>query len=354
MYEASERAVATIAAQREFWRAQFPDGVPALGLLTDLPRPPIVDPEGETITRELSAATVRGLRELAQARGLSLHALLLAAFDVFLARLSRQDEIAVGTPVSGRWHPDMQRVFGMFVNTLVLGAKVDPKQPFAELAAEVGKRSLEALDNQAFPFADLVELVGDGRHAGHTPLVDVMFALQNADERFAEHDAAVFSPIAVANKTAKFDLSFVVDETAAGIQLAFEYRTSLFRRTTIERYLRCMETLLADIAARPDAPVEALSILSADDRQLVHVEFNRTDVEYPAEVAAHRMFERQAARRPNAIALVQGARSYTYGEVEAAANRLANRLVALGGAQPATSCSAAKRSSRSSRRRRAS
>ncbi len=335
VYEAGERAIATIAKQREYWRAQFPDGVPALGLLTDLPRPPIVDPEGETITRDLPAATVHGLRDLAQSRALSLHALLLAAFDVFLARLSRQDEIAVGTPVSGRWHPDMQRVFGMFVNTLVLGAKVDPKQPFAELAADVGKRSLEALDNQAFPFADLVELVGDGRHAGHTPLVDVMFALQNADERFAEHNAAAaFSPIAVASKTAKFDLSFVVDEAASGIQLAFEYRTSLFRRATIERYLRCVETLLADIAARPDAPVEALSILSAEDRQLVHIEFNRTEVDYPAEVAAHRMFEREAARRPNAVALVQGSRSYTYGEVEAAANRLANRLVALGGAQP--------------------
>ena len=301
--------------------------MPALGLLTDLPRPPVVAPEGETLVRALSASTVRGLRELAQRFELSLHALLLAAFDVFLSRLARQDEIAVGTPVSGRWHPDMQHVFGMFVNTIVLGNRVDPKQPFIELAGEVAQRSLEALDNQAFSFSELVELVGDGRHAGHTPLVDVMFAMQNAEETAP---GGRFTPVAVENRTSKFDLSLIVDESPDGIQLAIEYRTSLFFRATIERYLRCLDTLLADVAARPESPVETLSMLSDDDRQLVHVEFNRTDVAYPDEVAAHRMFERIAARQPTRRALVHGELAYSYGEVDACANRLAHRLIELG------------------------
>ncbi|HUJ60961.1 MAG TPA: amino acid adenylation domain-containing protein, partial [Kofleriaceae bacterium] len=202
-WERGERATAVIDAQRGYWRGQFEDGVPTLGLVTDLPRPPVVDPAGETIVRELPDETVRGLRALCQRHGLSMHALLLAAFDVLLARLTRQSEIAVATAASGRWHPDMQRVVGMFVNTLVLANTVDPKQPFRDFAAEVARRSIEALDNQAFPFAELVELVGDGRHAGHTPLVDVMFAMQNADERF-ERDAALLSPVAVDTTTAKF------------------------------------------------------------------------------------------------------------------------------------------------------
>src|SRR5262249_17399474 len=142
---------------------------------------PLVDPAGDVVAHDLPVELVRSLRELARARGLSMHALLLAAFDVLLARMARQDDIAVGTAVAGRWHPDMQGVVGMFVNTLVLANTVDPKRAFGEFAAEVARRSIEALDNQAYPFADLVELVGDERHAGHTPLVDVMFTLQSPE-----------------------------------------------------------------------------------------------------------------------------------------------------------------------------
>ena len=328
VWERSPRAVDEIAKQRAYWQAAFPDGVPALQLVTDLPRPPVIAPEGETRFRALPAATAEALRELGQRHGLSLHALMLAAVDVFLARLARQDDIAVGTVVSGRWHPDLQRVFGMFVNTLVLTAKVDAKQSFLELARGVAQTTLEALDNQAFPFGDLVELVGDARHAGHTPLVDVMFAMQNADDRF-EGDG-LLRPLAVDSTTAKFDLSFVVDESRAGIQLAIEYRTSLFHRATIDRYLACLERLLVDIAERPEAAIETLVMLTDADRELVHVTWNATDVVYPPVVAAHHMFERAAAHAPHARALVAGDRVVTYGEVEAQANALAHKLRALG------------------------
>src|SRR5262249_47184800 len=154
------------------------------------------DAAGDTLVHELPPATVQALRELARRRGWSLHALMLAAFDVLLARLARQDDIAVGTAVSGRGRPDMQRVGGMFVHPLVLANTVDPKQPFAAFADEVARHSLEALDNQAFPFADLVDMVGDERHAGHTPLVDVMFTLQSAEER-GDGKAGLLIPVQV-------------------------------------------------------------------------------------------------------------------------------------------------------------
>jgi fengycin family lipopeptide synthetase D len=326
-WEHGETATALVAKQREFWRSRFPDDVPGLLLLTDFPRPPTIDPTGAVIALDLPADTVAGLRELSRARGLSLHALMLAAFDVFLARLARQDEVPVATPVSGRWHPDMQRTIGMFVNTLVLVNTVDPKRTFADLADEVSARTIEALDNQAFPFTDLVEMLGDPRHAGHTPLVDVMFAMQNADERF--DDAELLVPVQVEVDTAKFDITLAVDESADGMSVSIEYRTSLYKRSTIERYLACYARLVADAAARPDAAIEDLVMVTDGDRAQITA-WNQTDVAYPDEVAAHRMFERVADRAPERRVLVDGERSYTYGEVEAAANRLAHRLRGLG------------------------
>ena len=329
VWERSPAALATLVSQREHWRAVFADGVPALELLIDFPRPLVPEPEGETLFEPVPAPTFDALRDLAQKNGVSLFSLLLAAFHVFLARLTRQEEIVVGTPVSGRWHPDMQGVFGMFVNTLVLLGRPRPKMAFLDFAREVSRDSIAALDNQAFPFGDLVDLVGEPRRAGHGLLFDVMFVLQNADDRLQNRDET-FTACAVENKTSKFDLSLVCDESKDTLEVSIEYRTSLFQKSTITRYLKCFLALLTDIAARPQAPLEALNILTAEDRELVHVGFNKTDVAYPPEVGAHRMFEKAVARFPDRPALVSGDRTYTYQEVDTAANRLAHRLRGLG------------------------
>ncbi|MBF0545767.1 MAG: amino acid adenylation domain-containing protein [Candidatus Riflebacteria bacterium] len=318
-----------IAQQRCYWEKVFKEGIPALGLLTDYPRSPVPTQEGATIAKVVPLELANRIRDLSRNQGVSLYALFLAAFNVLLARITRQEEVVVGTPVSGRWHVDMQNTFGMFVNTLVLLNRPLPQTTFHQFAREVAHNTIEALDNQAFPFADLVEMVGDGRRPGHSPLFDVMFLLQNRDERI-DRDGAIFEPCMVENNTAKFDLTLMVDESRDSLSLAMEYRTSLFRSETIERLLRCLMTLLQDIVARPECVLSSLSILSKEDRQLVDVEFNHTEMSFPPEVAVHRMFERIVQRFPNRRALVDGARSYTYAEMDACANRLAHRLIGLG------------------------
>jgi amino acid adenylation domain-containing protein/thioester reductase-like protein len=328
VWERSEAATAILAKQREHWKNLFADGVPALELLTDYPRPPVAAPEGETIAMELSETTLRALKSLGQRNGFSLYNLCLAAFNVFLGRITRQEEIVVGTPVSGRWHPDMQNVCGMFVNTLVLGNKPDPALPFLDFVREVTKRSLEALDNQAFPFADLVEMIGGKRRADRNPLFDVMLVVNEAEDRLAARE--LLTPSTVETSYAKFDLTFAVDETEDRLVLALEYRTSLFRRATIECFLRSLCALFEDIAARPSTPLGALTILSSEDRKRVQIDFNQTRVEFPRERAVQHLFEKFAIEHPNARALVDGADAYTYAEVDACANRLAHRLIGLG------------------------
>jgi tyrocidine synthetase-3 len=328
VWERSDAAKEILAKQREHWRAVFADGVPALELITDFPRPAVASPEGETISEELSETTLRALKSLGQKNGLSLYNLCLAAFNVLLARLTRQDDIVVGTPMSGRWHPDMQKVCGMFVNTLVLRNRPTANLPFLDFAREVTRRSLEALDNQAFPFADLVELVGAERRGDRNPLFDVMLVVNEIEDQRPGGD--IFSPVVVDVPLAKFDLTLAVDETPDRLVLSMEYRTSLFRRSTVECFLRSLRALLEDVVARPTAALAELSILAPEDRQRVEIDFNETDVAFPRERAAQEMFEEAAFKNPAARALVDGEDSYTYGEVEVSANRLAHRLIALG------------------------
>ena len=328
VWERGEAATEILAKQREHWRAIFADGVPPLELITDFPRPVVATPDGETISEELSEQTLRALKTLGQKNGLSLYNLCLAAFNVFLARITRQEDIVVGTPMSGRWHPDMQKVCGMFVNTLVLRNKPEASIPFLDFARSVTRRSLEALDNQAFPFADLVELVGAERRADRNPLFDVMLVVNEIEDQRSGGD--IFSSVVVDVPYAKFDLTFAVDEAPDRLVLSMDYRTSLFRRSTVECFLRSLRALFEDIAARPTAPLATLSILAPEDRQRVELDFNRTDMSFPRERAVQEMFEEAAFQNPGARALVDNARSYTYGEVEIFANRLAHRLIALG------------------------
>jgi tyrocidine synthetase-3 len=328
VWERSEAALAISAKQREHWKNIFADGVPALELVTDFPRPPVASPEGATATLDLSETTLRALKSLGQRNGFSLYNLCLAAFNVFLGRITRQEEIVVGTPVSGRWHPDMQNVCGMFVNTLVLGNKPDPSLPFLDFVREVTRRSLEALDNQAFPFADLVEMIGGRHRADRNPLFDVMLVVNEAEDRLVARE--LLTPIAVDAPYAKFDLTFAVDEAPDHLGLTLEYRTSLFRRSTIETFLRSLRALFEDIAARPTASIGSLTILATEDRQRVQIEFNQTTKNFPREHAVQELFENAAAKNPSARALVDGDHTYTYGEVDACANRLAHRLIGMG------------------------
>jgi tyrocidine synthetase-3 len=329
VWERSEAGAEILRKHKEHWQRIFANGVPALEIITDFARPAVASHEGETITLDVEEETLRALRALGKKNGLSLYNLCLSAFNVFLSRLTRQEEVVVGTPVAGRFHPDMQRVYGMFVNTLVFENRVDPALPFLDFAREVTKKSLDALENQAFPFADLVEMAGAERRADRNPLFDVMIAVNELEDS-ASGEADLFMPVAHDNRIAKFDLTLAIDEAPDRLVLAMEYRTSLFRRATIECFLRSLRTLLRDLTQRPTAALASLSILDSEDRRRVEKDFNDTAADFPKEPSAVTMFEAAAARTPAARALVDGAVTYTYEEADAAANRLAHRLIGLG------------------------
>jgi aspartate racemase len=201
---------------------------------------------------------------------------------------------------------------------------------FRELLGRVREVTLGAYAHQDLPFEKLVEELHPERSLSHSPLFQVMLVLQNAPQSRVELPELEIEQFDVHNGTSKFDLTLSLTETAGGLRGDLEYNADLFRETTIARLLDHLEVLLAGIVADPTCRIGDLPLLTEDERRQVLVDWNETATEYPRESCVHQLFEAQAARTPDAVAVVCDDRQLTYRELNARANQLAHRLVGLG------------------------
>jgi amino acid adenylation domain-containing protein len=311
-----------------YWRDRLA-GARAIELPTDT-RGGTASDEGGGVVREVPVALRDGLRRLNAAHGTTLFMAVLAAIDVLLSRYTQQTDIVIGSPISGRPHADVDGVVGYFVNTLVLRTSLEGNPTFANLLERVRATSLGAFEHQDVPYELLLtELSGVGR-AGSAPLFNVMLSALDGESVPLALDGTTASAFASSRGAAKFDLLFAFREHDRGIRLGIEYRRDLFAPETAARMLEHLETLLTAAVAAPETPVETLPLLTDAERHQVLVEWNDTDAAWPTAATLHSLFETQAARRPNAIAVQCDGASLTYSELDRRANRLAWRLRARG------------------------
>ena len=317
-----------------FWRRQLAGLPPLLELPTDRPRPAKQSFKGASRSVRLPVALARQAQSLSQREGGTLFMVLLAGFQALLLRLSGQDDLAVGSPVAGRTHREVEPLIGFFVNTLVLRADFAGAPSFVELVARVRRQTLDAYAHQDVPFERLVEELAPQRSLAYTPLFQVMFVLQNAPVESLEIRDLRLRPVGGSGTTAKFDLSLSLGEREGELAGELEYATDLFDAATIDRLAGHFGKLLDAALATPHLPVAALPLLGAGERQQLLVEWSDTAV-FPAREAAclHELFEAQARRTPEAVALIDGSEEILYRELDAAAERLASRL-REGGAGP--------------------
>ncbi|HYW07271.1 MAG TPA: amino acid adenylation domain-containing protein, partial [Longimicrobium sp.] len=218
-----------------------------------------------------------------------------------------------------------------FLNTLAVRVDLAGSPTVAELLARVKARALEAQQNQDIPFEQVVERVRPSRSMAHTPLFQVMFAWQNAPRDRLELPGLELAPLpAAAWETAKFDLSLSLGEADGRIVGGLIHATSIFDRATVERHVGYLLRVLEEMAANDGIRVDALKLIPPDERARVVDAWNATDADYPADACAHELFESQAERSPDAIALAHEGGEVTYAELNARANRLAHHLVGLG------------------------
>jgi amino acid adenylation domain-containing protein/non-ribosomal peptide synthase protein (TIGR01720 family) len=323
----------TLAQRLSFWREHLSGLPPLLNLPTDRPRPAVQTYNGAYTTFRLPVRLSAALRTLAQHESATLFMTLLTAFAALLQRYSGQEEFAIGVPVAGRSHAELEGVIGFFVNTLALRMNLTGHPSFHEAVQRVRATALDASAHQDVPFDMVVDALHPARTLSHSPIFQVMMVMQN--------DVAIGSvgrggagmqaeSVTLHSGAAKFDLTLFVIDDGAVIEGAFEYNTDLFDGDRITRMIGHLETLLEEIVANPDQPLDRLPILTPAERQQLLVEWNRTATPFPADRCVHDLVLDQAARTPDAIAVEGAAERLTYADLMARATALAHQLRAAG------------------------
>ncbi len=317
-----------LAAELEHWRVEL-DGAPAaLELPTDRPRPAVPTLAGAwrrtAVQRELADA----LRALGRRERATSFMTVLAALDVFLHRYTGQDEIVVGTPVDTRGRPELEGAIGAFVNTVVIRGDLSGRPSFTEVLGRVRKRTLDALAHQYVPFERVVDTVVHDRDLSRHPLCQVLLAVP-APEPAPRLAALEVSEIETQKTTARVDLTVLVNENDAGMEIVWEYSTDLFDAQTIDRMAAEFVCLLRSIVSSPDRPVGELALIDDSARGELLAAWGTPREGYPV-ACIDALFEAQCELTPDAIAVRYEGQELSYRELNERANQLARRLRALG------------------------
>ncbi len=334
-----------IATQLDYWQ-QALAGIPErLALPTDRPYPQVADQRGATISVDWPVELQRRLTAVAREHSATSFMVLQAALAVLLSKLSASPDVAVGFPIAGRRDAALDGLVGFFVNTLVLRVDLAGDPSVADVLDQVRARSLAAYEHQDVPFEAVVDRLNPTRSLTHHPLVQVMLAWQNLTADTSGDSAAgvtlgdlEVSSIPMDTGGARVDLSFSLAERydptgeAAGISGFVEYRTDVFDAATVETLIGRLQRVLAAVTADPAVRVSSIDVLDETEHARLDRWGNRAALTASggARPSIPAAFAAQVVRAPGATALTCGQRSWTYGELDVASNRLAHLLIERG------------------------
>ena len=319
-----------LETQLAYWKAQLSGSLPLLELLTDYPRLPLQTYRGAYHSIVLPQHLTEGLKMLSQQAGVTLFITLLAIFKTLLYRYTAQEDILIGTPISGRTRIETESLIGFFVNTLVLRTDAGNNPSFQEMLGRVREVVLSAYDHQDLPFKKVVETLQPERNTSHVPLFQVMFAMQNVPYPTLNLPGLMLQQLEVENETVMFDLALSVRDTKAGLQATLGYSTDLFDGFTINAMLRHFQILAQGVITHPEQRISELSLLTAAERQQLLGAWNPTTATAPQNMCIHQLFQSWVVRSPGVVAVSCAAEQLTYDALNRRANQLAHFLHALG------------------------
>ncbi|HTQ80205.1 MAG TPA: condensation domain-containing protein, partial [Thermoanaerobaculia bacterium] len=310
-----------------WWREALAGMPEVFSLPADRPRPPVQSFRGGLRRSVLAAREAAALSAFAQAQGSTLFAVLLAAYYAWLHRLTGEVDLPVGSPVASRDRTELEGLIGFFVNTLVLRGRISPGVPFSALLRQTREVTVAAFLHPDLPFERLVAEISPRPDLGYNPLFQVMLAFQQEGPAPPRLPGLASRRLDFDLGGARVDLALSVEGQEEGLTLCLEHGADLFDPATAERFLRGYLQLLAGALADPELPLPDLPLLGEGERHQLLVEWNAEAwTETTGEPLAHQLFAIQAARQPEAVALLAAGETLTYGEFDRRATRLARHL----------------------------
>jgi amino acid adenylation domain-containing protein/non-ribosomal peptide synthase protein (TIGR01720 family)/FkbM family methyltransferase len=328
----------------QFWENQFKDEPEPLILPTDFSRPKVQTFDGAFSRAYFDDPLQNDINAFCKGRRITIFNFLRTALVILLYKLSGQNKITIGTPMSGRTHPDLDDQIGLYVNTLPMTITVDATDSVLELLKRITQNTTEVFAYQDYPFNKILEHLNPKRDISRNPLFDVMMIMQNAAMSHAFADIGMRNDLILSdlthyltdpsfneqeNESSKFDLTFLFGyDLANRFYLHVEYATKIFSKATIARFIRMYLRIVSDMLDKPDDRISAVQIIDPEERQKILQDFNHPSNAF-SEKSVVDIFEETVTKMPGKIALVFGNSFFSYSEINNRANQFANYLNSL-------------------------
>lgn len=316
-----------LKAQEVFWLNQF-ESIPDIpNIPTDFSRPQLNSFQGATVTFEFNDQESDELRKVCEKQEVTMYTLLLSSLNVLISKLSGQEDITVGTSTAGRQHMDAEKLIGVFINTLALRNSPKGDQIFADFLNQVKDNVLQCFANQDYSYEQLIGELDLKQDLSHNPLFDIMFEYYNFNLSEFESEDMHLSHVEHANTSSKLDLSFRVLEKESNYVFHLDYRTDLFKKETIERFVSYYKNILKAVVQNIEVGLCDIDILTAKEKELLTYQYNDTSLPYSRDTNLVALFEQEVKLHPERIAVSDGKKELTYSELNEQANKVANYLI---------------------------
>ncbi|AZK48670.1 non-ribosomal peptide synthase/polyketide synthase [Paenibacillus lentus] len=324
IWQQSGEQAARLQQQEEYWLNELSGELPVIDIATDRPRPAVQDSKGSLYHFKLDKILWNKIKHSVMNENTTTFMWMRAVFHIMLSKYTGQEDIIVGSPVAGRPHSDLQPIVGMFVNTIAIRTRSEENMTFKEFLAHVKQQIIHSQANADYPFEELVDKLGVRRDLSRHPLFDTVLVLQNVESALPDISELKITLVDAETDTSKFDLTWAAIESET-LEFSVEYSTSLFNEQTIERMVGHFVHLINQIIANSERRISELQLATASDIKLLN-SFNTTKMDYPQDGTLSGLFEEQAAKYPEKLALVMGEDRLTYRELNARANQWAQEL----------------------------
>lgn len=311
--------------EKEYWTGEFSGELPVLNLATDYNRPKVKSFRGNMTETELGSDLSNDITKMSKAYKCTDYMVFLSAVMILVSSYANQNDVIIGSPVSARLNKETENMLGMFSNTVALRGEPEADKKYSAFLAEIKDKCLKAFENQEYPFDELVNSLNLERDPSRNPLFDVMFLFQEEDEtvNFGGFD---LMEVETETRIAKFDLTFIIKKKTDHYVVQVEYATDLFKDSTADTIRNHFVQILNEIVNDNDITIGKIAIITNEEKNIIENVFNKTECEFTDKTLIE-LFEEQAEKNPDNIALIFNNETMTYSQLNAEANCVAHMLL---------------------------